>query len=143
MDSDTQSLTSAVAVADQFGRTGKWLARAFDEALAANGESTTRARVLIEVADAGPVRLSAIAAAVGIAQGTASELGESLLRDGLLSRSPDPSDRRAVLLEITTQGRDHAERCKAAYVAAAEELFAALGDEQRAAFMVLLKALEP
>jgi DNA-binding MarR family transcriptional regulator len=143
VDSRSHSLTSAVAVADQFGRTGKWLARAFDDALAANGESTTRARMLMEVAATGPVRLSVVAAAVGIAQGTASELAEALVRDGLLSRSPDPSDRRAVLLEATSQGLDHAERCGAAYAAAAEELFGALGDDQRATFLTLLKALEP
>jgi DNA-binding MarR family transcriptional regulator len=143
MDSEPHSLISAVTVADQFGRTGKRLGLAFDDALAAYGVTTSRARVLIEVAETEPVRLSVVAAAVGIAQGTASELAEALVRDGLLSRRPDPSDRRAVLLEATRQGRDHAERWRAAYVSAAEELFGTLEDEQRAVFLALLKALEP
>jgi DNA-binding MarR family transcriptional regulator len=133
----------AVAVADQFGRTGKRLALAFDDALAVHGVSTSRARVLMEVAETGPVRLTVVAAAVGIAQGTTSELVEALVREELLSRSPDPSDRRAVLLEATTKGHEHADRWAAAYAAAAEELFGALGEDQRVDFLALLKALEP
>jgi len=143
MESKPSSPISAVAVADQFGRTGKRLAVAFDEALAADGVTTTRARMLIEVAQTGPARLSVVAAAVGIAQGTASELTEALVREELVSRRPDPSDRRAVLLEVTEQGRDHAERWGAAYASAADALFGGLGDEQRATFLTLLKALEP
>jgi DNA-binding MarR family transcriptional regulator len=143
MDSKPPSLISAVAVADQFGRTGKALQSAFDEALDVYGVTLSRARVLIEVANAGPVRLSIVAAAVGIAQGTTSELAESLVREELLTRRPDPSDRRAVLLETTEQGRDHAKRWGAAYATTAEELFGTLDEEQRATLFALLKALEP
>jgi DNA-binding MarR family transcriptional regulator len=143
MDPNRSSPISPVAVADQFGRTGKRLGVAFDDELGVHGVSTNRARVLIEVAQTGPVRLTVVAAAVGIAQGTASELAEALVREGLLSRRPDPSDRRAVLLEATKQGREHAERWGAAYASAAEALFGLLDDEQRVTFLALLQALEP
>jgi DNA-binding MarR family transcriptional regulator len=143
MDPKPRSLISAVAVADQFGRTGKTLQGAFDDALAAYGVTTSRARVLMEIAETGPVRLSVVAAAVGIAQGTASELAEALVQEGLVSRRPDPSDRRAALLETTGQGRDHAQQWGAAYASTAEELFGTLGDKQRTAFLALLQALEP
>ena len=143
MDPQPHSPISSVALADQFGRTGKALGLALDDALAVYGVTTSRARVLIEVAQAGPVRLSAVAAAVGIAQGTASELAEALVQEGLLSRRPDPSDRRAVLLETTGQGRDHAQQWAAAYASTAEKLFGTLEDEQRAALLTLLKVLEP
>src|ERR1700689_3833755 len=143
MDPEPRSLISAVAVADQFGRTGKKLQSAFDDALAAYGVTTSRARLLIEVAQTGPVRVSVVAAAVGIAQGTSSELAEALVQEGLLSRRPDPADRRAVLLETTVQGRDHAQQWGAAYASTAEELFGTLGAEQRAALLALLEALEP
>jgi DNA-binding MarR family transcriptional regulator len=143
MEPKSHSPISAVAVADQFGRTAKRLGLALDDAFAAHGVTTSRARVLMEAVEAGPVRLSVVAAVVGIAQGTASELVESLVRDGLLSRRADPSDRRAVLLEATEQGRDQAQLWGAVYASTAEELFATLRDEDRAALLALLKALEP
>ncbi|MDQ8046479.1 MAG: helix-turn-helix domain-containing protein, partial [Patulibacter sp.] len=92
---------TAAAVADQFGRTAKRLGRAFDEALAAHGVTTPRARVLGHVATSGPLRLNAVATEVGISQGTASELVEALVRDGFLTRAADPTDRRATLLSAT------------------------------------------
>lgn len=143
MDPKPRPLISPVAVADQFGRTGKRLGLALDDALAAYGVTTTRARVLMEVAQTGPVRVSVVAAAVGIAQGTASDLADALVREGLLSRTPDPSDRRAVLLEATRQGHEDAQRWGAIYASTAEKLFGPLDDEQRIALLALLKALEP
>jgi DNA-binding MarR family transcriptional regulator len=143
MDAQPASPISSVAVADQFGRTGKRLQTAFDDALAVFGVTTSRARVLIEIAATGPVRLSVVAAAVGVAQGTASELAETLVREGLISRRPDSSDRRAVLLEATEQGCTDAQQWGAAYASAAEDLFGTLGDAQRAGLLSLLQALEP
>lgn len=131
------------ALADQFGRTSKRLARAFDDALATHGVSTPRARVLMEVASSGPTRLAAVGAAVGIAQGTASELADALVREGLLTRRADPSDRRAVLLEVTAEGQAHADRWRAAYETAAADLFAALSQPQRTELLTLLQTLEP
>jgi DNA-binding MarR family transcriptional regulator len=132
---------SAVAVADQFGRTGKRLARAFDDALARHGVTMPRARALLEVAANGPMRLAAVAEAIGIAQGTASEMTDALVREGLLARREDPSDRRAVLLEATPPGLDRAERWRGAYEQAAADLFQPLSPGQRAELLQLLQAL--
>ncbi len=134
---------SAVEVADQFGRTSKRLGRAFDDALARHGATTPRARVLLEVAARGPSRLTVIAAAVGIAQGTASEMADALVREGLLARREDPSDRRAILLETTSLGLAQSERWRGAYEQAAGDLFQPLSPAQRAQLMRLLEALEP
>jgi len=133
---------SAVEVADRFGRTAKRLARAFDDALASHGVSTPRARALLEVAAKGPVRLAAVAVAIGIAQGTASEMVDVLVRDGLLARSADPSDRRAVLLKATPPGLARAEQWRAAYEQAAADLFGPLSPAQRAQLLELLEALD-
>ena len=134
---------SAVVVADQFGRTAKRLGRAFDDALAPHGVTLPRARVLFEVADGGPMRVAAVGAAIGIAQGTASEIADALVREGLLTRSEDPADRRAVLLHATAEGLLHAERWRASYTQAVEDLFEPLGPTQRAQLLELLKTLEP
>jgi DNA-binding MarR family transcriptional regulator len=134
---------SAFAVADQFGRTAKRLARAFDDALAHQGVTTPRARALLEVAANGPMRLAAVAEAIGTAQGTASEMADALVRDGLLARSEDPSDRRAVLLNATPLGMARAEQWRSAYEQAAADLFRPLSPTQRTELLKLLETLEP
>lgn len=80
----------------------------------------------------GPVRLTDLAKAVGITQGTASTLIEALVREGLVERCADDSDRRVTLLQTTAVGRRQAETWATAYTAAAYELFSILSvDEQR------------
>jgi DNA-binding MarR family transcriptional regulator len=142
MDHRETSTPTAAAVADQFGRTAKRLARAFDEALAGHGVTTPRARVLMHVAGHGPTRLNRVAAEVGVAQGTASELAEALVRDGLLDRRPDPTDRRATLLQVSEQGAVEAEGWRERYGTAAEDLFAALSGTERRLLVGLLRQID-
>ncbi|TDC50390.1 MarR family transcriptional regulator [Jiangella ureilytica] len=117
---------SAVELADTFGRVAKILGRAFDERLGEVGVSFPRARVLVEVARLGPIRVTDVAAAVGIAQGTASSLLEALVRDELVARTEDPADRRVTKMIATPAGVQQAETWLRAYAAAAEELFSPL-----------------
>jgi DNA-binding MarR family transcriptional regulator len=53
----------------------------------------------------GPVRLSELAAAMGIDNSTLTPQAQRLERDGYAVRQPDPHDRRAALLRITRSGR--------------------------------------
>jgi len=117
---------SAGELADAFGRAGKVLTRKFDEQLGEGGVSTPRSRVLVEVARLGPVRVTDVAAAVGIAQGTASTLLEALVRDGLVTRSEDPTDRRVTRMIATPKGLQQAQSWLRAYQVAADELFSVL-----------------
>ncbi|MHC9293300.1 MarR family winged helix-turn-helix transcriptional regulator [Mycobacterium sp. LTG2003] len=117
---------SAAELADTFGRVAKTLARKFDERLAEVGVSFPRARVLAEVVRLGPIRVTDVAAAVGIAQGTASTLLEALVRDGLVARSEDSADRRVTKMVATPKGVQQAQLWLRAYETAAEELFAPL-----------------
>ncbi|MDX1871086.1 MarR family winged helix-turn-helix transcriptional regulator [Mycolicibacterium sp. 120266] len=117
---------TAVELADSFGRVAKILAREFDERLAEVGVSLPRSRVLAEVVRSGPVRVTDVGQAVGIAQGTASTLLEALVRDGLVTRSEDSADRRVTKMVATPKGMRQAELWQRAYRAAAEDLFAVL-----------------
>ena len=117
---------SAGQLADAFGWAAKVLSRKFDEQLGEGGVSTPRSRVLVEVARLGPVRVTDVAAAVGIAQGTASTLLDALVRDGLVTRSEDLNDRRVTRMIATPKGLQQAQSWLRAYQAAAEELFSAL-----------------
>ena len=53
----------------------------------------------------GPHRLTALAAAEGVAQPSMTQLVHKLERQGLVARQPDPQDGRACLVEVTTAGR--------------------------------------
>ena len=117
---------SAVELADAFGRAAKIIARKLDERLGEVGVSFPRSRVMVEVTRLGPIRVTDVASAVGIAQGTASTLLEALVRDGLVARSEDTTDRRVTKMIATPKGVQQAQTWLRAYQAAAEELFSLL-----------------
>jgi DNA-binding MarR family transcriptional regulator len=77
------------------------------ERLAARaGVSLDRAAyaALCRVQEAGPLRLSELAARMGVDASTASRQVQQLERTGLVGRVGDPDDRRASLLELTAEG---------------------------------------
>ncbi|MET8991743.1 MarR family winged helix-turn-helix transcriptional regulator [Nonomuraea wenchangensis] len=132
---------TAAQVADEFSRTAKVLVRHFNERLGEHGVSTPRFRLVVEVARSQPVRLTELALAVGIAQGTASTLVDALVRDGLLERQTSADDRRSVLLRVTAQGAALAQDWTAGYELAAEELFRPLTPEQLSTLVDILRTL--
>ncbi|MFG1616039.1 MarR family winged helix-turn-helix transcriptional regulator [Nonomuraea wenchangensis] len=132
---------TAAQVADEFSRTAKVLVRHFNERLGEHGVSTPRSRLVVEVARSQPVRLTELALAVGIAQGTASTLVDALVRDGLLERQTSADDRRSVLLRVTAQGAALAQEWTAGYELAAEELFRPLTPEQLSTLVDILRTL--
>src|SRR5712675_1670568 len=69
------------------------------------GQSLTSARVLAQLDDCGPARISALAAASGVSQPSMTVLVGRLEREDLVARFTDPRDRRATLVDITPCGR--------------------------------------
>ncbi|MER7283758.1 MarR family transcriptional regulator [Dactylosporangium sp. NPDC000244] len=87
------------------------------------GLSLTAFAVLAVVADAdAAVRLHAVAAAAGMAHGTARSAVARLEHLGLLSRSTPGRDRRQVELSVSRSGRALAERLRAAAAAVEAQL---------------------
>lgn len=89
----------------------------------------------------GPVRLTDLARAVGVTQGTASTLIDALVREGLVERCADDSDRRVTLLQTTDTGRRQAETWAVAYTGAAHELFGVLSNKEQVQLTELLRRL--
>ncbi|OBF29686.1 MarR family winged helix-turn-helix transcriptional regulator [Mycobacterium sp. ACS4331] len=125
------SAQRAGRLADAFGRAGKSVVRAFDDRLGEHGVSTPRSKLLAEVARMQPVRLADLAREVGISQGTASTLVEALVRDGLVARGVDDSDRRAIRLTTTPAGETQARNWLRDYVVVAGEIFSCLTTEEQ------------
>lgn len=69
--------------------------------------SLTTASTLSTLSRSGPLRLTDLAAAEGVAQPSMTSLVTSLERNGLVERRTDPADRRVVLVALTDAGRDH------------------------------------
>lgn len=67
--------------------------------------STTAATTLNRVDREGPIRLTVLAAKEGISQPSMTQLIQRLERAGLVARLPDPDDRRAALIGMTSDGR--------------------------------------
>lgn len=111
------------------------------------GMSLTTASTLARLEREGPIRLTALAAAEGIAQPSMTQLVQRLERQGLAARVSDPEDRRVALLTITESGREVlAERVQVRRTRLAELLATvpteereALGSAMRTALPIILR----
>jgi DNA-binding MarR family transcriptional regulator len=54
----------------------------------------------------GACKVSELQAALGVAQSTTSEITSRMTRVGLLTKRRDPKDQRALILELTSKGRE-------------------------------------
>jgi DNA-binding MarR family transcriptional regulator len=84
--------------------------RRADESL---GVTPARLSALSVLVFGGPSRISDLAAAEQVAGPTMSKIVMGLEAAGLVSRRPDPDDRRAVILNATARGRSLMERGRA------------------------------
>ncbi|GAA4385813.1 hypothetical protein GCM10023147_08050 [Tsukamurella soli] len=91
---------------------------ATDEVLAAAVECDPRLRLahvrVLAALEHGPVRASAVAARLGATKQTIGPLVDELVVWGILTREPDPADRRAKLLHPTASGSIVGQRVLAA-----------------------------
>lgn len=87
------------------------------------------------------VRVSRLAEHLGIAPRSATEVADALEAAGLLTRSPDPTDRRAVLLALTDEGLHTVSRVRERRRAAGDDALATLSAEDRAELRRMLEAL--
>lgn len=103
--------------------------------------SPHQARALRVVCEGNGVRLSDLAETLHIAPRSATEVADGLEARGLVARTPDPGDRRAVLLRATDEGRRVRSEVDLARTADSEELFARLSPAERGTLTRLLRTL--
>jgi DNA-binding MarR family transcriptional regulator len=104
--------------------------------------SRSAASVLGNLRDLGPTRITELAALEAVTQPTMTTLITRLERDGLVTRSPDPGDARAVLAGITDEGRERLSRMRAARAAVLDAALAELEPNEREALEAALPVLE-
>ncbi|GAA5157679.1 MarR family transcriptional regulator [Amycolatopsis dongchuanensis] len=101
----------------------------------------TQGSVLGELVTNGPRRMSALADLEGVRQPSMTDLVRRLERLGLVTRTADPEDRRAVLVEATEAGRQYIDALIVAREEFLRERLAALDPAERAAIDTALPAL--
>jgi DNA-binding MarR family transcriptional regulator len=115
--------------------------RRWREALAPWDLSPHHVRALRVVTDRSGTRLSELAEALHIAPRSATEVADALQARGLVERTPDPTDRRAVVLAPTEEGRRVQAEIAAARAADNRDLFARLSADDRATLARILRTL--
>lgn len=91
--------------------------------------SRTEVGVLRDLTN-GPIRITELAHREGVTQPAISLLVNRLEARGWVSREPDPSDRRAVLVAITPEGTAGFDELRAQYRALLHEEMASLGPDE-------------
>jgi len=100
-----------------------------------------RLRVLEQLGCEGSATMRMVAGELGLSARNMTALVDSLEADGLVRRRPHPADRRAVLLELTEQGRKASAVCFESRVGAIGEVFDDLTVAERRKLVELLAKL--
>ena len=82
-----------------------------------------------------------VAERMGISGSAATQLVDSSVREGLLSREVDSNDRRVMRISLTSVGRSRLERFRKARIEAMSELLAVLGGQEIETFRNLLRKI--
>lgn len=94
--------------------------------------------LLHQICRRGPAGTKTLAAEFGLNVSTVSRQSAVLHRMGLISRVPDPADRRAFLWEITESGQRELERCRVERMARVGDLLREWSEEDKRHFGELL-----
>ena len=109
----------------------------------AAGLSAPRLSALSVVIYRGPISLTELAKAESVTAPTMTRLVQALVKSGLVEKSVDEADNRAVLLRATPAGRETLEVARARRLAAIEELLSQLDPDDAKSVERAVGVLEP
>ena len=102
----------------------RWMAPYLDD----EGLTAPRADLLSAVARHGPISASALAERLGVTPRNITGLVDGLVGTGFVVRTPHPTDRRVVLVELSTGGAQVAAAIRARHAELAADMFGGLTD---------------
>jgi DNA-binding MarR family transcriptional regulator len=115
--------------------------RQVDNAMGDAGIPMACSKLLGILNEHGPRRFTELAALTGTGARSLTQTVDTLERSGLAKRQPDPTDRRAILVNITDLGTTTYLSSVGPRLEAFEHLFGALSDDERASFLKALRLL--
>ncbi|WP_053376084.1 MarR family winged helix-turn-helix transcriptional regulator [Paenibacillus sp. FJAT-27812] len=101
-----------------------------------------RLRFLIAVSESAPIRMSDLAAKIGIKARTVTQFVDALEHEKLIVRVPDPEDRRATFIQLSDSAPPLIQKARAAMGEAAEKVLATLPGDSRKQLLDILDQLE-
>ena len=131
------------SLADLILGSARAMRRRWAAGLAPWGLSPHQARALRVVARSEPTRMGVVAEHQRIAPRSATEVLDGLQERGLVRRLADPADRRAVLVELTDEGRALLAEVDAARDRESAAYLAALTKREQGDLARLLRKLSP
>lgn len=130
-------------LADLFLRASRRIHRGQKARLAPLGLTPAQARALRVIVGGGaPLRMVDLADRLGIVPRSVTTLVDALEAAGLVIRTPDPANRRSLLVLPTDEGRATRARMATARREAVEDVLAPLSPEQREALRELLTVID-
>jgi DNA-binding MarR family transcriptional regulator len=117
------------------------LHRMVDQAMCSAGLSLARAKVLMRLDSHGPMNQATLAGLLGFAPRSVTETVDVLERDGLVTRTPDPHDRRARIVSLTASGQEALEAAMSVRSNTMDQIFGVLTPTERAQLVALLTTI--
>lgn len=143
-DRDTSSPSESSGdetLAEAFRSVARQLRDTSQDFLAPWDVSPSQLRALRVLRRHGPMRLSELSEHLRIAARSTTEVVDSLQARGLAARRPDPSDRRAVLVDLTEHGTSVLDAIREARGTEAERVFERLSRTDQADLARILRKL--
>ncbi|MBT0767470.1 MarR family transcriptional regulator [Kineosporia sp. J2-2] len=118
-------------LAEAFWAVSRRLRHRSHESVSPLGVTPAQARAVGVLTRHGPMRISELSNHLRIAPRSGTEVVDALEERGLVARSPDPADRRAVLVTLSSQGEEVAAAVRRARAAEADQFFDRLDESDR------------
>jgi DNA-binding MarR family transcriptional regulator len=134
-------VTGEDGLAESFWGVARRLRHLTRETLEPWNVTPSQSRALAVLMRHGSMRLSELAEHLRIAPRSATEVVDDIEGRGLVSRRPDPVDRRATLVALTPAGASAGEAIVKARQAEAERFFGSLSADDRAHLSRILRSL--
>jgi DNA-binding MarR family transcriptional regulator len=115
--------------------------RAFAQHLAGSSLTLTQARALLNLERQAGLRQVELAALLEIQPITLARLIDQLEQGGLVTRAPDPADRRAYRLYLTEQAKPHLEAIAQVIAVLDAEILRDMNSQQAANLQASLRAM--
>jgi DNA-binding MarR family transcriptional regulator len=139
-DVDADGDASRRALAERLARVTRLLRTSSSRAEIA-GLSNARYDLMHALIHGGPMRMGAAANQLGISARTITPMVDALENDGLLTRTVDPTDRRAQVLALTPAGKRLMHKAHTERMALAARIFEPLDDAEQATLSALLEKI--
>jgi DNA-binding MarR family transcriptional regulator len=136
----TQDLPARLA--EEFGGLGKAYMRWVGACVPNGGPSHSRLRLLGALSADGPQMMSGLSGGLGVTPRNVTALVDALEREGLVRRRAHPTDRRAVLVELTAEGARAASGAYEEHLRTVAGVFGELPPEDQRELLRILSLLQ-